>query len=362
LATFGLDDDLVTVVIPARNEERAIGPCLDAILASDLERLQVLVVDGASTDRTAEVVGARAAIDPRVELVDNPAGIIPVGLNLALARAKGAWFVRAAAHATVPPDYVRRAVGHLREGWGGVGGRKDGVGRTPAGRAIAAAMASRFGVGGSTYHHGTEAREVEHVPFGAYPTGLARDLGGWDERLRVNQDFEFDHRVRRSGNRILFDPALRIDWESRQSIGALLQQYRRYGRGKVVVMALHPESIKVRHLVAPGLVASLAAALVATASTGRARWLAAVAVPYAAGLTGASASTAAKVAPGDRRWVAPAFLAMHLGWGSGFWHGVVDILLGRTAAWEREGRGGRGPRLHLDVEDEVTRHDAERAG
>src|SRR5207249_2496031 len=126
----------------------------------------------------------------------NPAGSIPRSLNVALQAARGAWLVRIDAHATVPPDYVSRAVAHLRrDGVGGVGGRKDGEGVTPAGKAVAAAMASKFGVGDSAYHWATSVREVDHIPFGAYPTQLARRLGGWDERLTVNQDFEFDYRV-----------------------------------------------------------------------------------------------------------------------------------------------------------------------
>src|SRR5688572_7122457 len=130
---------LVTVVIPARNEASFIGPCLDSVLAQDHENLQVLVIDGASTDRTADIVRARSAADPRVELVDNPDAIIPAGLNRAVDVTKGEWFVRIDAHATVPPNYVSRAVELLSSGeWGAVGGRKDGVGVTPAGRAIAA--------------------------------------------------------------------------------------------------------------------------------------------------------------------------------------------------------------------------------
>jgi succinoglycan biosynthesis protein ExoA len=193
-------EPMVTVVIPARNEEAAIGPCLDSVLAQDWTNLQVIVVDGASEDATAAIVTKIAERDPRVELLHNPRGIIPASLNLAVSSAKGEWLVRIDAHATVPSDYVRRAAEHLQTGrYGGVGGRKDGVGRTPAGKAIAAVMASRFGVGGSTYHHGTTVTEVEHVPFGAYPVAVIRAVGGWDEQLRVNQDFEFDHRVREAG-------------------------------------------------------------------------------------------------------------------------------------------------------------------
>ncbi len=321
-------DQLVTVVVPARNEEQSIAACVASIQAQTHRDLQIIVVDGDSDDGTAAVVKAIADTDPRVELVVNPDRVIPVSLNMAVAVARGRWLVRVDAHATVPPDYVARAVTHLATGrYGGVGGRKDGVGRTPAGRAVAAAMASRFGVGGSTYHHGTSVRTVEHVPFGAYPLDVIRELGGWDERLRVNQDFEFDYRVRASGRELLFDPELRIDWESRQSIGALYSQYRRYGHGKVRVARLHPGSVRPRHLMAPALVAELAVAVVVAARRpGRAALLVA---PYLAALAVASGRTARGLDAEARPWVAPAFAAMHVGWGLGFWKGVAEVARDR---------------------------------
>ncbi len=304
-------------------EQLEHGSCVASIQAQTHRNLQIIVVDGDSEDATASVVKDIAEADPRVELIVNPQRVIPVSLNMAVQEARARWLVRVDAHATVPPDYVARALEHLVTGrWGGVGGRKDGVGRTAAGRAVAAAMGSRFGVGGSTYHHGTEQRTVEHIPFGAYPVAVIRELGGWDERLRVNQDFEFDYRVRQAGYELLFDPRLRIDWESRQSVSALFSQYRRYGHGKVRVARLHPASLRVRHLTAPALVATVAsAAVVGVRRPGRA---AAMLAPYVVALGLASARTGRDLDRDARYWVAPSFLAMHVGWGLGFWKGVAE--------------------------------------
>jgi succinoglycan biosynthesis protein ExoA len=325
------ETDLVSVIVPARNEERSIGTTLEALRAQDYRNLQIIVVDGGSTDGTVAVVERHMAEDPRVELLHNPRGITPVALNVALAAARGPWLVRMDAHATVDPTYVGAAVTRLREGgWGGVGGRKDGVGRTPAGRAIATALGSPFGVGGSVYHHGVREQEVDHIPFGAYPTALARELGGWDERLMTNQDFEFDYRLRRSGARLLFDPALRIDWQSKQGMREFYQQYRRYGRGKVDVALLHPSSLRPRHLLPPLLVPYLIAA--AAVALRRPRLAAAMVAPYAAGLAVASVDAGRRVDDGAARALLPvAFLAMHIGWGVGVWSRGFELLRSRAA-------------------------------
>jgi glycosyltransferase involved in cell wall biosynthesis len=318
------------MVIPARNEAGSIEQCLQSVLGQTVQNLQVIVVDGASTDDTAAVVRRYQERDARLVLLSNPDAIIPKSLNTALVAAEGIWFIRVDAHSTIPPTYVELALRHLREGkWGGVGGRKDGVGVTATGRAIAAALGSPFGVGNSVYHHGSTVRTVDHIPFGAYPTALVRDLGGWDEGLVANEDFEFDYRLTRAGHKLLFDPSLRISWRSRQSIRELFRQYRRYGRAKVAVVRLHPDSLHARHLAPPALVACLTGAGV----MGRRRPLfrALVVGSYAAGLVAASVLTAPKVDGRSAQLRLPlAFAAMHLGWGVGFWEGLTRWVSGSS--------------------------------
>jgi succinoglycan biosynthesis protein ExoA len=324
-------DELVSVIVPARNEERNLGRTLEALRRQDYPNLEIIVVDGDSSDGTVDVVKQHMAEDPRIEVLPNPRRITPVALNIALAHARGQWLVRMDAHSTVDPGYVSAAVARLREGrWGGVGGRKDGVATTPAGRAIAAALGSKFGVGGSVYHHGVAEQEVDHIPFGAYPTALVRQLGGWDERLVTNQDFEFDYRLRSTGAPLLFDPRLRIDWQSKETVRDLYLQYRRYGRGKVDVVRLHPKSLRPRHLLPPLLVPYLA--LAALIGVRRPRLAAAMVAPYAAGLAVASVQTGRALDdPRARRFVPAAFLAMHVGWGVGVWSRALQLL--------RQGRG-----------------------
>ena len=323
----GLGQQLVTVLVPARNEEASLGACLDSILAQEYTNLQVVVVDGASTDGTREVTLGYADDDPPVELVLNDRANIPASLNLGLDAAKGTWLVRVDAHSVIPSGYVQRAVERLREGeWGGVGGRKSGRGETLQGRAIAVALGSRFGVGNSLYHYGTEEQETDHVPFGSYPVDVIRRSRRLERVVVGQRGLRVRPASREAGYRLLFDPQLSIDWKSRQTLSALFSQYHRYGRSKAPVARLHPGSLRARHLVPPALVLYLAAAgVVGLRNPGRG---AAMVAPYAGGLIAAAAVAGRRLPLSERAVLPLAFGSMHTAWGLGFWRGVAETLIG----------------------------------
>ena len=76
----------VTVIVPAHDEEEAIGARIDNLLALDYppELLEILVVSDGSTDRTDEIVAAHAAREPRVRLLALPRGGKLAALNTAV--------------------------------------------------------------------------------------------------------------------------------------------------------------------------------------------------------------------------------------------------------------------------------------
>jgi glycosyltransferase involved in cell wall biosynthesis len=100
--------ELVSVLVPCRNEERFISRCLESILACDYpyDRIEVLVIDGQSDDHSRELVASSVARDPRVRLIDNPGQIAATGLNIGLRTARGSIIMRMDAHAVYPPNYI----------------------------------------------------------------------------------------------------------------------------------------------------------------------------------------------------------------------------------------------------------------
>jgi hypothetical protein len=96
------------------------------------------------------------------------------------------------------------------------------------------------------------------------------------------------------------------------------------------VAEIHPESMSVRHVVPPAFVAYLV--MTAVVGVRRPAWLVTMLAPYAVALTVASLHTARRLeSAAERARVPAAFLAMHVGWGVGFWAGAGSRLRDRVS-------------------------------
>ena len=120
----------VSVVVSARNEERDLPACLDALAALDYPRhlLQIVLVDDRSTDATGSLIDAFAATHPHAvaihtaALPDNGLEAKARGIAHGFARATGTWVLITDADARVAPGWVRHLLGDADEGVGMVGG------------------------------------------------------------------------------------------------------------------------------------------------------------------------------------------------------------------------------------------------
>jgi succinoglycan biosynthesis protein ExoA len=305
----------VSVVIPARDEARHIEACIRSILAQSIEGgLEVIVADGRSTDGTGEVARAAGAT-----VVPNEAMNTPTGLNAALASAGGEIVVRFDAHAEMPPGYVRACVRALVEerGAAAVGGWRETSADGAWGRATAAALSSRFGVGNPRLwrrpQDGCPRVDVDTVALGCWWADDLREVGGWDLRFRRNQDFELNYRLRRRGGRIVFDPAIWSIYHPRESLGALARQYWDYGRYKALLLKRAPRSLRPRQLAPVVLLATGVAALIPS-RVGR---------PARGGLALYGAVLAA-VAGRSSTWrTVPVLATMHWAWALGLVAGLL---------------------------------------
>lgn len=205
----------VSVIIPVYNEQRYIAQCLNSIIAGTYpkEKLEILVIDGASTDNTRTIVRDFCQEYDFVRVVDNPARLKPVALNIGLREARGEIVIRMDAHARYDRNYVTNSVECLNtyENAGSVGGvRKTLAGNeTLLARSIALAISHPFAVGNATYRTGTKKAQWVDVVFGfCCRKKYIEQIGFFDERLVRGQDREFNFRIRRSGRGLLLSPEI----------------------------------------------------------------------------------------------------------------------------------------------------------
>jgi len=106
---------LISVLIPARNEEANIGACLDSLRREDYPWFEVLVLDDGSTDGTASIVEKVAAEDRRVRLirgqplVDGWAGK-PFACHQLAQEARGDWLLFTDADTVHAPSALRNVL------------------------------------------------------------------------------------------------------------------------------------------------------------------------------------------------------------------------------------------------------------
>jgi cellulose synthase/poly-beta-1,6-N-acetylglucosamine synthase-like glycosyltransferase/peptidoglycan/xylan/chitin deacetylase (PgdA/CDA1 family) len=101
---------LVSVLIPAFNEEKVIASAIGRILKSRYESLEVIVVDDGSADATAEIVRTQYANDPRVQLISIPNGGKANAVNTALRASHGQVIVALDADTQFEPHTIARLV------------------------------------------------------------------------------------------------------------------------------------------------------------------------------------------------------------------------------------------------------------
>jgi succinoglycan biosynthesis protein ExoA len=318
------------VLVPVLNEERHIRASVTAMLQQEFPgRLEFVLVDGRSTDGTRGILDQLASEDPRLRVLDNPRRKTPSGLNIALRHAQGRWVARMDAHTAYPPNYLALGVERLERGgtrW--VSGPQLPTGQGPVSRAVALALRTPLGRGGSrkwATPGGSADGEYEldsGVFAGVWARATLLEYGGWDEGWPRNQDAEMAGRFLARGERLVCLPRMGARYTPRESIKGVWRQYGGYGEYRVKTALRHPHTMRRSHVMPPGLVLALGAAGLAPAPVRRVA-RAAVAV-YVLALAGAGVRAARHAERSSDAALVPIVLAaMHLGNGVGVIRGVV---------------------------------------
>ncbi len=218
---------VISIVIPTLNAEMTIGKCLDAALAQSLSGVEIIVVDGGSTDRTVEIARERSC---RV-VVDDAAPGPAHGRNRGVAETTGDIIFFVDADVVLSPDAAVRVMDDLvaDPDAAGVNGLYEpepaNDPASPFDRYMALRKFSNFS-GFRTFTHITTA-------CGAIRRSVFDDVGGFDVRFVEMEDIELGFRVTEH-HTILLDPEVRC----RHFFRPFPQVARRYFRRTLYWLAL----------------------------------------------------------------------------------------------------------------------------
>jgi cellulose synthase/poly-beta-1,6-N-acetylglucosamine synthase-like glycosyltransferase len=241
------DDELpaVTVIVPCHNEERVIGPTIRGLLALDYPagKLEILIVNDGSTDKTAEIV--RAFTEPQVRLIEVPAPLAARGksgaLNFALQHASHPVLAVYDADNIPEPGALRPLAGQLvRDPRLGAA-----IGMYRAWNRHRALLTRFLNIEGIGFQWILQAGRWMLMRLTTLPgtnyvirRALVEQLGGWDVQA-LTEDAELSVRIYQAGYQIQFVPAS-VTWEQEpEGLKVWFRQRRRWVRGSNYLVRKH---------------------------------------------------------------------------------------------------------------------------
>ncbi len=234
-----------SVVVPTLNERGSIRRCIDSLLSAapdnDDNKLEIIIVDGLSTDGTREIVTEYMSETSIVRLVDNPNQSTPSGFNAGFEEATNDVVVLMSGHAHVADDFfdvLDSLFDSSKVDAEVIGPRALPVGDGYVQTGIAGALASRFGAASSRFE--PFDGYVDTVPYGAYRREVIDEVGNMDLSLVRGQDYEYNQRVRKAGYTIYQTSQTSVYYHPRKNLKSLFQQ--KFGNGKARAQIYHQDN------------------------------------------------------------------------------------------------------------------------
>ncbi|MGH9683802.1 MAG: glycosyltransferase [Candidatus Acidiferrales bacterium] len=232
----------VSVLVPAYNEETAIVDTVQSLLASNYPKLEILVIDDGSVDRTAERVQASFGRDARVRLISQPNRGKPTALNHGLAEAIGEVVVSIDADTMVDPEAIPRLVRHF--GNPKVGAVAGNVKVMNLNRWLTRWQALEYITSQNLEKRAFDLLNcIPVVPgaAGAWRADLLRSHGGFSGDT-VAEDTDLTLTIRREGWKILYDEDAIGRTEVPDTMEALVRQRFRWTFGTLQAVWKHRDT------------------------------------------------------------------------------------------------------------------------
>jgi len=229
---------LVSVIVPAYNEEKALGKTIESLLRLSYSNKEIIIVDDGSTDRTLEVARSYAQKDV-VMVVTKSNGGKWDALNTGIKAAKGEFIVCIDADTILDQNAIHYLVRHFRNPKIGAVAGNVKVGNR--GSLLTKLQALEYVVG-INLHRRSEAHlqnvTVVPGPIGAFRASVLNEVGFF-EGDTFAEDADITFRILKAGYRTLYEPRAFAYTEAPKSMTGLAKQRYRWYRGSLQVLSKH---------------------------------------------------------------------------------------------------------------------------
>jgi succinoglycan biosynthesis protein ExoA len=328
---------VISIVLPTYNEGDYIEKCLASILDQVTPgfELEVLAIDGASSDGTREILDRLATEDSRVRVVLNEKRRTPFAFNLGLQHARGQFVCIFGAHTIYHKHYINTCLMELlTHQAAGCGGRVISVPANDSlqARLVAWAVSHPFGTSRKSFRTQTEGF-VDTVNYPVMKRNLLLEAGGYDECLTRNQDNDMNEKLRRNGHKLYCTWKTHCCYSPKQTLRGLLGYMRLTGFWNVTSLRKNPASMGLRHFIPFLFVACMAGCLLLSLAgvllNDGHRLLMSTPLAMLLGLYAGLAFVAALHVALQRKspsalWLPLVFFGMHVSYGYGTFSGLIN--------------------------------------
>lgn len=249
-----MDKIKVSVVLAVRNEERIIENCLNSLLSQRVHpnvEIELLVIDGNSDDRTAEIVQRVSESKPEVKYLFNERRITPVAFNIGLKNASGNFIAIFGAHNEYDDDYIQVCLNEIEaqkvDGCSGMVIPKS-VDDDAESELCISIMSSPIGVSGGSFRT-RGAGLAESIPYGVFKKEVFTKVGLYDERLIRNQDNDMNARINKAGFRLYITDKTKSYYHPKSKLKPLLNYAELTGKWNAKSFRLGSYTLRLMHFI-----------------------------------------------------------------------------------------------------------------
>jgi glycosyltransferase involved in cell wall biosynthesis len=244
----------VCAVVPVLNEAGFITRCIDSLLAQTVS-IDVLVVDGGSTDGTLELL---SKYGDSITVINNPGKHVAQARNLALLHIDDGitHCLEIIGHSWIDPNHVESRIDELVALESRIGVSvgalgcltKSGDSKEIVSEWIEGTLASPLGSGGGQFNQFNGCEKTKIPAFCLHRVEALRDVGGWDERFITSQDSDLSMRMLSAGWQLWRSDSSCVYMHKRTTISSWWKMSHRYGFWRTKVLLKHPTRFDVREL------------------------------------------------------------------------------------------------------------------